>query len=138
MKRAGVIVGVDRTGTLPGLNAAASGAEKFADWARSESFDVELITDRAGDVAVSAIKQAIKKFVDAKTYSQLVVYFSGHGVLRGPDYELWLLSKAPGDPNEAVVVPQSIYHARNSGILHIVFVSDACRSIPDSPLLNAV
>ena len=139
MKRAAVVVGVDKTGTLPKLHAAASGAEKFAAWARAQSFDVELITDQSLDpVDVSSIKKAIKKFVEAGTYSQLVVYFSGHGVLRGPDYELWLLSGAPSDPNEAVVVPQSIYHARNSGIPHIVFVSDACRSIPDSPLLNAV
>lgn len=138
MKRAAVVVGVDQAGTLPRLQAAASGAAKFADWAKKKGFTVELITDQSQrKVRIAAIKDAIEKFVDG-SYKQLVVYFSGHGVLRGPDFEIWLLSGAPRNPDEAVVVSLSITHARNSGIPHVVFVSDACRSVPDSLLLNGV
>jgi hypothetical protein len=137
-KRAAVVIGVDRVATLPSLSAAASGATKFAQWARSQGFDVELITDQNGIVSGQMIRDAIKKFVNAQQYAQLVIYFAGHGVLRGPDYELWLLSEAPGDPNEAVVVPLSIVYARNCGIGHIVWISDACRSVPDTPLMNGV
>jgi hypothetical protein len=69
MQKAAVIIGVDKTGAgLPRLNAAASGAEDFANWARSEQFDVELITDKGGvSVTVSQIKTAIKKYVDSHT-----------------------------------------------------------------------
>jgi hypothetical protein len=138
-KKAALFVGVDKTGDLTPLRGASAGAIKFGKWAASEGFDVEVITDlKGGPVRISDLKDAIKKFVTAKIYSQLVVYFAGHGILRGPDYELWLLSDAPDDPNEAVTVPLSIFHARNCGIPHVVFISDACRSTPATPRLNSV
>jgi Caspase domain len=139
VKKAIVAIGVNRTGELPVLGAAVAGAEKFAEWAGKQHFDVELLTDGNGSsVTIDAIKFAIKRFVDARTYSQLIVYFGGHGVLQGPNNELWLLSGAPGNPTEAVQVWGSIYNARESGISHLVFISDACRSTPNSLVLNAV
>ena len=139
MKRAVVAIGVNSVGGLPVLSAAVSGAEKIAEWAGKQPFDVELLTDRNGSsVTIAAIKRAIRRFVDPRTYSQLIIYFGGHGVLRGPNNELWLLSGAPDDPTEAVQVSGSIWYARNCGIGHLVFISDACRTPPDAFSLNAV
>jgi hypothetical protein len=59
----------------------------------------------------------------------LVIYFSGHGVCVGFN-EYWLLSGAPGDPNEAVTLRESWELAHRSGIPNVVFISDACRSNP--------
>ena len=57
------------------------------------------------------------------------MYFSGHGYLIGPHFEVWLLSQVGVNPNEAVNLPSSAILARNTGIPHIVFISDACRAV---------
>lgn len=130
MKRGLVSIGVDRTDGLGVLTGAAAGARELADWAQKQGIDTVCLSDGAGPVFIAEIKRAIKQMVDARIYHQLIVFFSGHGFLRAPDVELWLLSGAPDDPQEAVDVANSIWLARNAGIPHVVFVSDACRSVP--------
>ncbi|MEZ5706367.1 MAG: caspase family protein [Burkholderiaceae bacterium] len=128
-----VAVGVDRTsGTdFPPLNAAAASAAAMAAWGRTQGFEVEELTDANGcDVTLAELFNRVRKIVDKRVYEQLVIYFSGHGLLLAPDSEAWLLSQAPVNPNEAVNVTQCIRLARVCGIPHVVFVSDACRSMP--------
>lgn len=49
MKRAALLIGVDRTGELPVLKDAAAGARRMAEWARDQKMDhVELFTDGDG------------------------------------------------------------------------------------------
>jgi len=129
MKRAAIIIGVDRTGGMPTLRDAAKGARRFEDWALSQKFDsIHVFTDENdGVVEVGAIKRAIKKMVDAGTIEQLVIYFAGHGVNIGYG-EYWLLSDAPGDPQAAVNIRSSTWQAEYSGIPHTIFISDACRT----------
>jgi hypothetical protein len=128
MKRAAVIIGIDKTGDLPKLNDAARGAQLMEKWAREQGMDsVYVLTDTEKPVDASAIKNAIKKLVDAANIGQLVVYFAGHGVNR-QRHEYWLLSDAPDDPNAAVNVAGSVGLAATCGIPHIVLISDACRT----------
>jgi hypothetical protein len=136
VKRAAVLIGVDRTGALPPLKAAAAGAQSMAGWARKQEMDpVEVLTDAdGGSVGVRDIKRAINRILDAGTTEQLVVYFAGHGFNRNYG-EYWLLSDAPDDTNEAVNVAGSAVLAAYSGIPHVVFISDACRTAPEG--LNA-
>lgn len=133
MRRAMVAVGVDRTSgpDFPPLSAAAASASEMAAWGREQGFDVEEVTDANGcDVTLAEIFNRVRRIVDKRVYDQLVLYFSGHGLLLAPDCEAWLLSQAPANPNEAVNVTQCIRLARVCGIPHVVFVSDACRSMP--------
>ncbi len=138
MNRCAVVIGVNKTGDLPVLNAAASGAEDFAAWAMEQGIQVTLLTDAKGSVTLSEIKKAIRLYVQQRTFDQLIVFFSGHGILRAPDYELWLLSGAPDDPDDAVNVPGSIWLARNAGIPHVILISDACRSRPNTTRLSQI
>lgn len=138
MSRCAVVIGVNKTGDMPVLHAAASGARDFAAWATAQGIDVTLLTDDKGAVSLGNVKAVIRSYVQQRTYSQLIVFFSGHGVLRAPDYELWLLSGAPDDPDDAVNVPGSIWLARNVGIPHVVIISDACRSRPNTSRLGQV
>jgi len=141
MKRALVSIGVDKTGgALPRLRAAAMGAQQFADWGRQQGFDVFEFTDMVDGQTVrsATIFDAINAVVKDLNYQQLVVFFSGHGLLRAPGVEIWLLSGAPDNPNEAVDVAASIALARFSGIPHIVFISDACRSNPPTTFFSTV
>lgn len=136
MKRALVAIGVDRlkkTVEFPSLNGAARGAREMAQWGNEQGMDVTLFTDEdGGTISISQVFNAIDEIVGSGAYSQLVVYFSGHGVLVSPEAEVWLLSEAVGNPNEAINVGGSITAARQSGIPHLVFISDACRSLPQS------
>jgi hypothetical protein len=134
--RAAVCIGVNRPGSMPPLSGAALGASEFADWARAQGCDTTLLTDDANrTVTLAEVEDAIFKVVEAGTYEQLYVYFSGHGFLKAPEAEYWLLSRAPERPGEAVNLGLSITYARGCPIPHIVFISDACRSIADAKLM---
>lgn len=129
--KAAIVIGVDNAGSMPALNAAASGARRFAAWLRKEGFRVKQFVDTKKPVTVSDLYQAIHELVDPPVLDQLVIYFSGHGFLnKGSEY--WMLSGAPENANEAVLLEESARFARRCGIPHVVFVSDACRSAPDS------
>ncbi|MDD5266653.1 MAG: caspase family protein [Methylococcales bacterium] len=129
MKRAAVLIGVDRADGMPTLKDAAKGARRMEQWARSQEFDiVEVLTDEnSGSVDIVSIKKTIKKIVEPSNIDQIVIYFAGHGVnIRYGEF--WLLSDAPGDTQAAVNVQGSELLARYSGISHVVFISDACRT----------
>lgn len=129
--RAAVVIGVDKAGHLPRLNGASSGARMVAGWLQSEGFEVKLLVDTVNPVKAEDIFEAIAALVDRGTLDQLVVYFSGHGFISGYS-EYWMLSKAPGNPNEAVSFRESVELAKESAIPNVVFISDACRSRSDS------
>jgi Caspase domain len=132
-RRGAVVIGVNKTGGgLQALESSASGANAFADWLKSEGFEVTTITDAAGKVEPKQIADAVAAFVRAGNCHQLVIYFSGHGFWKN-DTELWLLSDAPGDANAAVSWAETAELAKDCGIPNVVLVSDACRSIPDTP-----
>src|SRR5712671_1055123 len=131
-RRGAVVIGVNKTGGLPALESPAAGAEAFADWLKSEGFEVKTITDAAGPVGPQQIANAIEAFVAPGNCQQLVIYFSGHGFWKN-DTELWLLTDAPADANAAVSWAETAEFAKDCGIPNVVLISDACRSIPNTP-----
>lgn len=138
-KRAAICIGVDHAGGMTPLQAAVKGARDFATWAKSQGCETKLLIDEANArVSVVDIFDAVKPIIDAGTYDQLIIYFSGHGILTAPGAEYWLLSRAPENPNEAVNLFRSVEDARRSGIPHVVFISDACRSSVKGPPLSGV
>ena len=135
MIRAGVFIGVDKTGNLQKLNDAAAGARRMHEWAikqgMADNTHAKLITDAGGRrVNPDLIYDAIKELINGPGVNQLILYFAGHGVniSRG---EYWLLTDAPGNTNAAVNVQGSVELARYCGIQHVVIISDACRVAPD-------
>jgi len=132
IRKAAVVVGVDKTGTLPTLKSAASGAQAVATWLESEGYKVRCLTDKNGPVDSRQVQAAIGEFVTIQSrYSLLVVYFSGHGFWHTRS-DHWLLSGAPVQTSEAINLGGAMALAEYSGIPNVVFISDACRSIPDS------
>jgi caspase domain-containing protein len=128
MKRAAVCIGVARTGGLRGLDAARQNAKDMHEWALGNDIDSHLITDEEAAVTVDQLKKTIKALIDQGTIEQLIIYFSGHGVnIRREEH--WLLSGAP-EEDEAVNVSAAETRARYSGVPHVVFLSDACRTAP--------
>lgn len=140
MKRAAILIGVNKTGKLPQLQDAVSGGRRMEAWALQQGMArdaVKLFTDENGPLEVRDIKKAIRALVDSASVGQLLVYFAGHGVNlhRG---EYWLLSDAPVDTQEAVNVEGSVALARRAGIPHVVFISDACRTAAEGIQAQAV
>jgi hypothetical protein len=130
MKRAAVLIGVDRVGGgLPPLADAASGAKRMAAWAEHQGVQhVAVLTDADGEgVAVADVKRAIRAIVELGSVEHLCVYFAGHGANVNRN-EVWLLSGAPVDPQEAVNVAGSVQLARYGTIPYVAVISDACRS----------
>jgi hypothetical protein len=144
MKRACIAIGVDEVldiGKLAKLRAASGGALQFAEWAKQcdPECETQCITDQGGrSVTLRDVYKAVEQVVKSQSYSQLIVYFAGHGILKSADTEIWLLSEAASNPNEAVNLAGSRNQARNSGIPHVVFISDACRSVTDDERLGQV
>jgi|GEM_PF-1263136 len=139
-KRKAICIGVNRAPGMTPLTAAAKDATDFEAWAKDQGCDTVLLTDQPppSKVMLNDIFEAVEQVVTRGTYDQLIVYFSGHGILLAPGAEYWLLSGGPTNPNEAVNLLRSVEDARNSGIPHVVFVSDACRSAANTPVLRAV
>lgn len=131
MRRAAVLIGVRESGDLPPLSAVHPGICDVENWANAQRFEtVRTLTDERGRLGVRAIQDTIAELLEPGVLDQLVVYFAGHGVNIGQN-EYWLLSDAPAYTNEAVNVAGSAVLARRSGVPHVVFVSDACRTAAD-------
>jgi hypothetical protein len=149
MKRAAIVIGINHypeDSDFKQLQAAVKAARNFAEWATEMGFEVRPICDEADSsapaedggtdkkvvpVTMTRVKSAVTELVQrtgAGRLDQLVIYFSGHGVNKG-FAEYWLLSAAPNDGSEAVNVNGCVDDARYlTGISHIVFISDACRT----------
>ncbi len=133
MQRAGVFIGVRKTGKLPELQDAVASAQRMHAWALGQGMtdgtSAVLITDEAGPVGVDMLSEAVSTIIDTVQPEQLIVYFAGHGVaLRG---EQWLLSKAPDNASAAVDVRWTADIASTGSVPHVVLISDACRTAPE-------
>jgi hypothetical protein len=132
VKRAAIVIGVDKVGDLPKLNAAASGARSVADWLQGEGFTVKRFIDGPQNpVRVGDIESAITELVRPGSLEQLVIYFAGHGFINHSS-EIWLLSDARSSGNQAISLVEAREASRYFRINNVVFISDACRSLADS------
>jgi hypothetical protein len=130
-KQAAVVIGVNKAGDLPILTAAASGARAVEQWLQSQGVEVHTFADDTGPVYARALIETTTRLVNLGTFDQLIVYFAGHGFLNAGS-EVWLLSEAPENSNEAVNLQECVNNCRESGLSNVIFISDACRSTPDS------
>ena len=135
LRRAAICIGVNRTGGMKTLTSAADTAREFKEWAEGQGCDTKLLVDSDKEpVLLAEIFAAVSSFIEPPRYDVLMVYFAGHGILRTSSAEFWLLSNSPGNDNEAVNLVGSILKAKNSGVPHVIFISDACRSLAKPPI----
>jgi hypothetical protein len=135
LRRAAICIGVNQTGGMKTLVSAADSAREFKQWAKGQGCDTSLLVDSEKEpVLLAEIFAAVAACLDPPRYDVLMVYFAGHGILRTTAAEFWLLSKSPENGNEAVNLVGSVEKARESGVPHVIFISDACRSLPKRPI----
>lgn len=139
VRRVGYIaVGVDRTGgALPELRGSAVGAQAFAIWLEGqkahgvEVFGSVLTDVDAKSVSARDIQDAASALVDAGGLDLMVLFFSGHGIVKSGNDEQILLSDVHKYSDEAISIAQTLANARFVGIPHVVVISDACRNAID-------
>lgn len=131
MNKAAIVIGVNQTGDLPLLNSAVTGAKRIGQWLTGEGFEIFEFVDTDKPVTTGGITKQVINLVNRGTLEQLVIFFSGHGFLNN-NSEFWLLSGAPRNPNEAISLTECVTLARQCGIPSVVFISDACRSLPET------
>src|SRR5215831_5810857 len=138
MKRAAVLISVKKTGNLPGLQGTQKAIEDMQEWVQAQHFKIiTTISDESSPVEPKHIKDAIQNILKPGDVTQLIVYFTGHGVnIRYGEY--WLLSDAPSDSQAAVNVDGSVVLARQSGVPHVVLISDACRTAAEGIQAQAI
>lgn len=137
-RMAAVVIGVDNCGDLTPLKAAASGARRMEAWLRDLGYEVTVITDENGNlVTANTIFDQVRTYVDDTNTSQLLIYFSGHGILLGKS-EVLFLTNAKEDATEAINLESSLDLASKCGVPNIIFISDACRSLPKDVLTNSI
>ncbi len=135
MERAVILIGVGRARDLHELPAVGDGIKAMEQWANSQGLPadrVTTITDLDGEpVTLSAVTAAVNKYVGSKVVEQLIIHFCGHGMVVDMN-EVWLLSDAMEFGHEAVSVAKSTFAATSGVIPHVVMVSDACRTAPET------
>lgn len=136
--RGAVVIGIDKVDGAKSLGGARSGARSMAQWLHGEGFDVKLLIDDAGTVKASDVFDAVNAYVLRNTLDQLVIYFGGHGFLKGTGEEFALLPNALNNPSEAINLTDSQRFAWYAGIKNVVFISDACRSRADNLQVEAI
>src|SRR5688500_13870559 len=127
-----IAIGVASVPGLPFLPGVAPGTAAFADWARAQGFEVTVYDDAVAPVAAADVLATVGAAVEDGDVARLFVFFSGHGMEMGIGEDYWLLSGVTGNTSEAVNVAKSVQLAWRSGIRHVAFFADACRT-PYSP-----
>lgn len=143
MNRAAILIGVGASkfpGPLPSVAACLQAMKTWLlaqpGFESEENDRIRVFSDAEEPVTNYKVLEQVTKFVEQGTITQLIIYFVGHGMMRGQD-EYWFCSDADKNPGGFIDVPNSRVNARYCGIPHVVFISDACRSFTNDTRFNA-
>ncbi|HYI64195.1 MAG TPA: hypothetical protein VEW71_04850 [Allosphingosinicella sp.] len=123
------------------LSGALNEARRFHEWARTLGYESTLITDADEPVTIETLRKALEKALwpkkkgaagddlPAPVTDRLILYFAGHGLIRGADEGLWLLSDWE-DELRAVGVDALRRKLFRYPIKQLAIIADACRELP--------
>jgi len=122
------------------LSGALNGAKLIHEWARALDYESTLITDAESPVTITKLREQLEEALwpstvdpagrraPPPTTDRLIVYFAGHGLLRGAEEALWLLSD--WERGRAVGMEALRKALHRYPITHLAIISDACLSLP--------
>lgn len=117
------------------LTGAINDARRFHKWAKAVGYESRLLTDEAGPLPIAKLRKALEKMLwpdrsaDPRPVDRLILYFAGHGLIRGAEEGLWLLSDWDTD-QEAAAVEVLKRRLFRFPIAQITIISDCCQDLP--------
>ena len=126
-----VAIGIGRANPLPFLRGALNGATQFHQWAAALGYQSRLITDQANPVTLATLRAELEQLLSGDEIHRVLLYFAGHGMMRGAAESLWLLSDWFTE-EKAVHVDGLRRKIQDYGVEQIAIFADACRSLPDN------
>ncbi|KPE52949.1 MULTISPECIES: caspase family protein [Chryseobacterium] len=133
MTKHAILIGINQIPEMPYLASPSSYAIKMKNWAEGQGYITALFVDEprgestSGECTRTYILNTVSTIIDEGT-DQLLIYFAGHGVERAAGEDIWLFPGYLRDTSESASVLSCQQRAYRSGIKHVVFISDACRS----------
>ncbi len=135
-----IIIAVSRyAGAYPDLPGAITSARRLREWAEQSDEDCNynvlyLADDVYEKIDVQLVREKVHDFINNNFIDRLVVYFAGHGIVRSPSNQFWLLTNAANDIVEGINV-----EAFKRGLLkfnigndnfagQLCIIGDACRN----------
>ncbi|MDQ5821104.1 MAG: caspase family protein [Actinomycetota bacterium] len=129
-RKAAIAIGVSDAQGLPYLAGAINGAKAFEKWAAALGYETRLVTDETGDVTIERLRDELEQLLTAAPEThRFLLYFAGHGLIRGAEEGLWLLSDWRKDLS-AVGVEILRRRLLRYRVRQIGIFADACRSLP--------
>ncbi|AZB01817.1 caspase family protein [Chryseobacterium joostei] len=141
MNKHAILIGVNEVPHLDYLSTPSSYAIAMNDWAISQGFKTFLFVDEpddrivAGNCSRTDILRSIRGIIEET--DQLLIYFAGHGVESTATNDIWLLPGYKDDPSDCISISLNKALAYSSGVPHVIFISDACRSPSNTDYLRA-
>ena len=131
-RKAAIAIGVSDAQELPYLAGAVNGAKAFGKWANALGYETRLVTDETAEVTVDRLRKELEELLTAAPEThRFLVYFAGHGLIRGAEEALWLLSDWRRDLS-AVGVELLRRRLLRYRVRQIGIFADACRSLPSN------
>jgi len=120
-------IGIYDTHGLPKLKGAIPSAKALYNWALTQDYDADIVTDENGKVTADRVRDSLEALLGQGGHDRVLISFAGHGLTRNGTEDLWLLSdwrNAPGAIDHAKL------RQRIEGYLpaQVGIISDACRS----------
>ena len=130
-RRLCLAIGISSAPPLPFLRGALNGARDFYNWAQSDGYQAELLTDEQTPVTIDILRQKLESMLSsaAQDIFRFILYFAGHGLIREAEEGLWLLSDW-NNQLRAVAVEVLKRRLYMYGVQQISIFADACRSLP--------
>jgi hypothetical protein len=128
--KAAIAIGVSDAQALPYLAGAVNGAKAFEKWSAALGYETRLVTDETGDVTIERLRDELEQLLTAAPEThRFLLFFAGHGLIRGAEDALWLLSDWRKDLS-AVGVELLRRRLLRYRVRQIGIFADACRKLP--------
>ncbi|KAB1231413.1 caspase family protein [Chryseobacterium viscerum] len=133
MNKHAILIGVNEVPQMDYLSTPRSYAIQMQQWAESQGYITHLFIDKPVEGIPSIecsrgpILEEISNIIEAGT-DKIFIYFAGHGFEQTAGNDIWLLPGYIRDSSESISVFLNKVLAYTSGVPHIVFISDTCRS----------
>lgn len=143
MTKHAILIGVNKVPEMDLLSTPCSYAIQMQEWAESQGYITHLFIDKQVEGIQSRecnrelILNAISDIIEQGT-DKILIYFAGHGFEQTAGNDIWLLPGYRRNSAESISIFLNKALAYTSGVPHIVFISDTCRSRSSTNSLRAV